>query len=82
MSNKPTRPRHTGSETGMMRRVDGEPEVAHEPPQPPTLPELEDDTSGITGTIPLYAEGEDEAKHADDSATEDQRPRQQHSRRR
>ncbi len=80
MTDKPRKPRYTGSETGMMPRVDVEPETAHESP-PPTLPELDDDTSGITGTIPLYTEGEDEAKHADDSATEDQKPRRQRARR-
>lgn len=53
-----------------MPRIDVEPEIQHEPPQPPHLPELSDDPGAITGIVPRAAEeGEDEAKHADDSAT-------------
>lgn len=65
----PGKSRRAASETGAMPRVDVEPAIQHEPLEPPTLPEF-DDNGGITGTLPRFAEeGEDEAKHADDSAT-------------
>jgi hypothetical protein len=73
MSDKPKKPSHIGSQTGVMPRVDVEPDTRQEsdPPLPPTLPEFDDDSGGITGVIPLRVnEGEDEAKHADDSATD------------
>lgn len=66
----PGKPRRLGSATGAMPRVDAEPQVQHEPPQPRTLPEFDDDEAGgITGRVPLTSEGEDAAKQADDSTT-------------
>ncbi|NDJ59559.1 MAG: hypothetical protein GYB67_00450 [Chloroflexi bacterium] len=59
--------RTAATETGMMPRIDDEPMSAHEPPQPDTLPEFDD--LGATGVMPAFAEGEDAAKHADDSAS-------------
>lgn len=61
--------RTNSSETGVMPRVDLEPEAPHEPPPPPTLPEFDDDGSSITGRMPAPSEGEDKAKQSDDSAT-------------
>jgi hypothetical protein len=55
-------------QTGLVPRVDIEPDTFHEPPQPPMLPEF-DDPGAITGIIPVTTEGEDEAKQADDPAT-------------
>lgn len=69
MTPNPGKPRRSGSETGVMPRVDAEPQVQYEPPQPRTLPEFDDDVGGITGRIPLTTEGEDEAKQSDDSTT-------------
>jgi hypothetical protein len=56
-------------QTGTMPRIDVEPEIQHEPPEPPDLPEIPDDPGGITGIVPMAAEGEDEAKQSDDSET-------------
>ncbi|MCB9457858.1 MAG: hypothetical protein H6671_17885 [Anaerolineaceae bacterium] len=73
MSDKPKKPTHAGSQTGVMPRVDVEPDTRQESDQsaPPYLPEFDEDSGGITGVIPLrHSEGEDEAKHADDSATD------------
>lgn len=83
MSDKPMSPRRTGSETGMMPKVDYDPSAANESSQPPELPEVDGDASGITGQIPLYSEGEDDAKQADDSSTLDsnQQPRQMRAKR-
>lgn len=82
MSDKPKTPQRKGTETGMMPKVDYDPDAPHEPPQPPVLPEIDADQTGITGQIPLYSEGRDDAKEADDSATTDQQPRQSRARRR
>lgn len=83
MSDKPTTPPRRGSETGMMPKVDYDPDTAHESPQPPDLPEIGGDATGITGQIPLYSEGPDTAKDDDDSAiSSDQQPRQSRARRR
>lgn len=83
MSDKPATPPRKGSETGMMPKVDYDPDAPHEPPQPPILPEIDADQTGITGQIPLYSEGKDNAKEADDSATtNEQPPRQTRARRR
>jgi len=75
--NKPKkRPYHDG-ETGEMPRVDEDLPFASEPPQPRSLPEL-DDTGSSTGVVSIVTEGEDEAKHADDSAnasSSDSKPR-------
>ncbi|MBZ0288055.1 MAG: hypothetical protein K8I30_10610 [Anaerolineae bacterium] len=68
-STPPGKPRRAGTETGAIPRIDLEPEIQHEPPQPASVPEVHDDRGSITGIIPLIAEGEDEAKKADDSAT-------------
>ncbi len=83
MSDQPTSPRRTGSETGIMPKIDYDPGAANESPQPPDLPEVNGDASGITGQVPLYSEGEDQAKQADDSATLDsnEQPRQMRARR-
>ena len=81
MSDKPTTPPRKGTETGMMPKVDYDPDAPHEPPQPLVVPEIDADQSGITGQIPLYSEGRDNAKEADDSATADQQPRQSKARR-
>ncbi|MCA0457395.1 MAG: hypothetical protein LCI00_25725 [Chloroflexi bacterium] len=64
---KPELKRRTGTETGVIQRVEIRPEAAHEPPQPPTLPEF--DSGGITGMMPLKAEGEDAAKQRDDTTS-------------
>lgn len=64
---KPELKRRTGTETGVIHRVEVGPDVAHEPPQPPTLPEF--DIGGITGMMPLKAEGEDAAKQRDDTTS-------------
>lgn len=67
----PGKPRRVDSKTGTIPRIDVEPEIQHEPPPPPaSLPELDEDSTSITGLIarPRWAEeGEDEAKEADDS---------------
>lgn len=83
MSEQPKPPRRTSSETGMMPKVDYDPDTIHESPQPPDLPELPGDAAGITGQVPLYSEGTDNAKQADDSATLDsnEQPRQRRARR-
>jgi hypothetical protein len=83
MSNNPTTPRR-GSETGMMPRIDPEPDAAHESPLPPAIPEFDSDATSITGKVPLFNEGEDEAKLEDDSSNldSDQQPRQLRARRR
>lgn len=73
MSDKPKKPTHAGSQTGVMPRVDVEPDTRQEsdPPTPPNLPEFDEDSGGITGVIPLRrTEGEDGAEHADNSATD------------
>jgi hypothetical protein len=74
MTSSPSgKPRRAGTETGAMPRIDVEPEIQHEPPQPTSVPEINDDRGSITGIIPLISEGEDEAKQSDDSAsTKDQ----------
>ncbi|MBI5670720.1 MAG: hypothetical protein HZC41_22230 [Chloroflexi bacterium] len=83
MSDKPATPPRKGSETGLMPKVDFDPDAPHESPQPPELPEIHGDATGITGQIPLYSEGQDAAKDDDDSATtDDQQPRQNRARRR
>ena len=71
MTSTPTgKPRRAGTETGAIPRIDTEPEIQHEPPQPVTVPEITDDRGSITGIIPLISEGKDEAKQSDDSAKE------------
>jgi hypothetical protein len=65
----PKAPRYTSGETGLIPRVDSEPEAAHEPPHPPTVPEF-DDSGGITGVVRIKAEGEDRAKHNDDTSAQ------------
>lgn len=64
---KPELKRRTGTETGVIQRVEIRPDAPHEPPQPPTLPEF--DSGGITGMMPLKAEGEDAAKQRDDTTS-------------
>ncbi len=59
--------RRTGTETGVIQRVEIGPDAAHEPPQPSSLPEF--DIGGITGRVPLKAEGEDAAKQRDDTTS-------------
>jgi hypothetical protein len=68
-STPPGQPRRAGTETGALPRIDIEPEIQHEPPQPPYLPEIDGDPGSVTGIIPLISEGEDTAKQSDDSAT-------------
>ncbi len=67
----PGKPRRADSKTGVIPRIDIEPEIQHEPPPPPTtLPEIEEDSNSITGLIPRPhwpEEGEDTAKESDDS---------------
>ena len=69
MSPTPEIRRRPGSKTGVIPRIDLEPEILHEPPPPPpTLPELDDDGQGVTGMLPHHPEeGDDRAKQADDS---------------
>lgn len=68
MTATPGKPRETGSKTGVMPRIDIDPEIQHEPPRPPTLPEIEDDSLSITGLLPRRREeGDDKAKQSDDS---------------
>ena len=69
-SSPPGKPRRAGTETGAIPRIDMEPEIQHEPPQPVSVPEITDDRGSITGIIPLISEGKDEAKQSDDSAKE------------
>ncbi|MBI1279026.1 MAG: hypothetical protein GC179_12930 [Anaerolineaceae bacterium] len=64
---KPEPKRRTGTETGLIQRVENKPDAAYEPPQPPTIPEF--DSGGITGVMPLKAEGEDAAKQQDDTTS-------------
>ncbi len=64
---KPEPKRRTGTETGVIQRVEIKSDTAHEPPQPPTLPEF--DSGGITGVMPIKAEGEDSAKQHDDTTS-------------
>jgi hypothetical protein len=68
-STPPVKPRRAGTETGAIPRIDLQPEIQHEPPQPTSVPEIDDDPGSITGIVPLISEGEDEAKQSDDSAT-------------
>jgi hypothetical protein len=64
---KPEPKRRTGTETGLIHRVEIRPDMVKEPPQPATLPEF--DVGGITGTMPIKAEGEDAAKQQDDTTS-------------
>lgn len=64
---KPEPKRRTGTETGLIPKVEFRPDDAKEPPQPVTLPEF--DIGGITGTIRIKAEGDDSAKQQDDTAS-------------
>lgn len=64
---KPDLKRRTGTETGLIQRVEIKSDTAHEPPQPSTLPEF--DSGGITGVMPIKAEGEDAAKQQDDTTS-------------
>lgn len=64
---KPEPKRRTGTETGLIHKVEMGGEGSHEPPQPPTLPEF--DFGGITGAMPIKAEGEDAAKQRDDTTS-------------
>lgn len=64
---KPEPKRRTGTETGLIHKVELGPEGSHEPPQPTSLPEF--DMSGITGVMPLMTEGEDAAKQRDDTTS-------------
>lgn len=66
-SNKPEPKRRTGTETGLIQRVEIKPDAEHEPPQPTSLPEF--DIGGITGVMPIKAEGEDAAKQRDDTTS-------------
>lgn len=68
VNDNPTSPHRPSTETGLIPRVDAEPETPREPPVPPTLPEL-DDSGGITGIMPIRAEGEDAAKQDDDTTS-------------
>jgi hypothetical protein len=79
LSRKPEQLPRSPSETGMMPRIyetgpipsiGEETSDPQEPPQPPTLPEF-DDGGSITGILRInQSEGEDAAKHADDTPTE------------
>lgn len=79
LTNKPDKSPTSTSETGMIPRIyetgpipsiGEESNGEHEPPQPPTLPEL-DDAGSITGVLRIKrSEGEDADKHADDAPTE------------
>jgi hypothetical protein len=66
-SDKPEPKRRTGTETGLVHKVELGSQGSHEPPQPPTLPEF--DIGGITGVMPLKAEGMDAAKERDDTTS-------------
>lgn len=55
------------TKTGQVPRIDLS-SVPVEPPQPGTLPEAPD-PGGTTGVIHVVGEGEDLAKHKDDSAS-------------
>lgn len=66
-NDKPEPKRRTGTETGLIHKVELGSEGSHEPPQPSSLPEF--DSGGITGVMPLKAEGEDAAKQRDDTAS-------------
>jgi hypothetical protein len=66
-NDKPELKRRTGTETGLVHKVELGTEGSHEPPQPPTLPEF--DIGGITGVMPLKAEGMDAAKERDDTTS-------------
>ncbi|MEZ4668099.1 MAG: hypothetical protein R3E39_09295 [Anaerolineae bacterium] len=68
MNDNPTTPRRRTAETGIVPRVDAEPQTTREPRVPPHPPEL-DDSGGITGVMPIRAEGEDSAKHDDDTTS-------------
>ncbi|MBL8116504.1 MAG: hypothetical protein J0L63_09850 [Anaerolineae bacterium] len=63
--NNPDRKRRTGTETGLIPRVDLEPSQHHEPPQPRSLPEFADPSS-ITGIVPIASEGTDNAPKDED----------------
>lgn len=58
------------SRTGMIRRkkvqsrVEAEKEH-HEPPQPPSLPEMKQDDGGTTGVVRVSPEGDDAADRED-----------------
>ncbi len=66
-NNKPEPKRRTGTETGLIQRVEIKSDAGHEPPQPQTLPEF--DIGGITGVMPIKSEGEDSAKQRDDTTS-------------
>ena len=68
MPDEKTEPkRRTGTETGLIHKVELGPDGSHEPPQPPSLPEF--DSGAITGVMPVLTEGEDAAKQRDDTAS-------------
>lgn len=66
-NDKPEPKRRTGTETGLIHKVELGQEGAHEPPQPPTLPEF--DFGAITGVMPIKAEGVDADKERDDTTS-------------
>lgn len=65
MLDKPKKYQRHSSKTGIIPNFDYNPEKTYEPPQPPTLPEFDQD-DGATGVIILRAEGDDAAKEAED----------------
>ena len=51
-----TQPPDESSETGLMPRVEMEPQLNLEPPMPPTLPEVTEDFVSSTGKMPVVNE--------------------------
>ncbi len=74
MTDQPTVPRRASTETGLVPRVDEDSEPTHEPSAPPDAAQPAHHPASITGVIPIYTEGEDAAKQADDSATRPEPP--------
>jgi hypothetical protein len=67
MSNPNPKKKKSETKTGQMPRIDlGS--VPVEPPQPSSVPEAPD-PGGTTGIVHVIGEGEDLAKHKDDSAS-------------
>ena len=72
MSDKPKAPKKSSiTESGMIPRINLEPNAPKEPPRPTTLPEMRD-IGATTGIMPVITEGEDISAERDDDSADGQ----------